>query len=63
MFIRKTFDSFVKLNSDALPLAQGRDWVIDWRWFCEEEDEATFTSERSLIECPAWARPKTPRHG
>lgn len=61
MFIRKSFDTFAKLDSDVLPLAQSRDWIIDWRWLCDGMDEASSTSERSLIECPAWARPKTPR--
>jgi hypothetical protein len=37
--------------------------VIDWRWFGTTEEEAAFPSERSLIDWPAWERPKTPRHG
>ena len=61
MFIRKTFDTFAKLDSDALPLKPDRYWIIDWRWLCDGIDEAPSTSERSLIECRAWARPKTPR--
>jgi hypothetical protein len=32
MFIRKSFDEFLKPHSDAVPTAEGRDWVIDWRW-------------------------------
>ncbi len=64
MFIRRTFDEFLKLHSSAEPLAEVRDWVIDWRWLttAASDDEAS-ESERSLIEWLAWARPKTPRRG
>jgi hypothetical protein len=39
------------------------DWTLDWRWFCEPTADATFPSERSLIDWPSWAKPKTPRRG
>lgn len=63
MLIRRAFTEFLDLQSEASPAVAATDWTLDWRWFCEGPEEATFTSERSLIECPAWARPKTPRHG
>jgi hypothetical protein len=56
MFIRRSFDEFLKLQSDAQTAPATRDWVIDWRWFCEE---ASFPSERSLIDCGTWEKPKT----
>ena len=62
MLIRRAFTEFLNLQSEAMP-AVAFNWVIDWRWFCEEPEEVASTSERSLIECPAWARPRTPRHG
>ena len=55
MFIRRSFEEFLKLQSDALPVSTARDWVIDWRWFCEE---AALPSERSLIDCDSWEKPK-----
>lgn len=55
MFIRRSFEEFLKLHSDAEPAPVARDWVIDWRWFCEE---APLPSERSLIDCAAWEKPK-----
>lgn len=60
MFIRRSFDEVLKLQSDAPPASTAtRDWVIDWRWLCDTEDiAATFPSERSLIDCAAWAKPK-----
>ncbi len=63
MLIRRAFAEFLNLHSEALPAVAAFDGTLDWRWFCEGSEEAAFTSERSLIECPAWARPKTPRHG
>ena len=63
MFIRKSFDEFLKLHSDAIPTAEGRDWVIDWRWLSPSEEDAASGSERSLIDWPAWAKPRTPRRG
>ncbi|MDP1966398.1 MAG: hypothetical protein Q8N31_12015 [Reyranella sp.] len=75
MFIRRTFDEFLKLHSAAELLAGARDWVprdwvprdwvprdwvIDWRWLSPAPDEEASESERALIEWPAWARPKTP---
>ncbi len=57
MFIRRSFDEFLKLQSDAP--AAGRDWVIDWRCLCDSDAEVpAFPSERSLIDCAAWAKPK-----
>lgn len=58
MFIRRSFDEFLKLQSDAPPASAVRDWVIDWRWFCEE---ASLPSERSLIHCGTWEKPKKPK--
>jgi len=63
MFIRKSFDEFLKLHSDAIPVTEGRDWVIDWRWLATAEEDAASGSEHSLIDCPTWAKPKTPRRG
>jgi len=65
MFIRRSFDEFLKLQSDVAPppaTAPGCviDWVIDWRWLSASESEsASFPSERSLIDCAPWAKPKT----
>ncbi|MDP2334035.1 MAG: hypothetical protein Q8M19_25455 [Reyranella sp.] len=61
MFIRKSFDAFLKFHSDANPVAAGRDWVIDWRWLATAEEDAASRSEHSLIDCPAWAKLRTPR--
>ncbi len=44
MFIRRSFDEFLKLQSDA-PAAATRDWVIDWRWLCDSDAEAPGFSE------------------
>ncbi len=64
MFIRRSFDEFLKLQSDAAPAGNdGRDWVIDWRWLSTPADhDAAFPSEHSLIDCAAWAKPKKPKH-
>ena len=64
MFIRRSFDEFLKLQSDAEPAGKdGRDWVIDWRWLSTPADrDAALPSERSLIDCAAWAKPKKPKH-
>jgi len=63
MFIRRSFDEFLKLQSDAPSAPPTKpDWVIDWRWLSASEDEGrAFPSERSLIDCSAWAKPKKPR--
>lgn len=63
MFIRRSFDEFLKLQSDIGPAPPApQDWVIDWRWLCASENEGvSFPSERSLIDCSAWAKPKTQR--
>jgi hypothetical protein len=62
MFIRRAFSVFLELQSEAAPPAASlADWTLDWRWFCEPVEEATLPSERSLIDWPSWARPKTPR--
>ena len=64
MFIRRAFSVFLELQSEAAPPAASlADWTLDWRWFCEPVEEATLPSERSLIDWPSWARPKTPRRG
>jgi hypothetical protein len=64
MFIRRAFTIFLEVQSQAAPPAAAlADWTLDWRWFCEPVEEATLPSERSLIDWPAWARPKTPRRG
>lgn len=63
MLIRKSFDEFLQLHRDAIPVAQGRDWVIDWRWLATVEVDAASRSEHSLIDCPSWAKPRTPRRG
>jgi len=63
MFIHPAFNVFVAVQSYGSPTAPVVDYVIDWRWFGEPEEEAALPSERSLIDWPAWARPKTPRHG
>jgi hypothetical protein len=63
MYIRRTFNTFLQLQSDATPAVGRHDWVIDWRWVTAPQDDSASQSERSLIDCPAWARPKTPRHG
>jgi hypothetical protein len=60
MFIRRTFDEFLKLQSLAEPALAARDWVIDWRWLTTTTEEQASESERSLIDCSSWARPKTP---
>ena len=63
MHIRRAFTAFLDLQSHAAPAnPSGIDWTLDWRWFCEPAAEAILQSERSLIDWPAWARPKTPRH-
>lgn len=60
MFIRRSFDEFPKLQSNVPQVpAATRDWTIDWRWLCDTEAERpAFPSERSLIDCAAWAKPK-----
>ena len=63
MFIRRAFDVFLAVQSDAAPSAPVTDWTLDWRWFATDGDDPTLPSERSLIDWPAWARPKTPRRG
>jgi hypothetical protein len=64
MFIRRAFTVFLEVQSEAAPRAASlADWTLDWRWFCEPVEEATLPSERSLIDWPSWARPKTPRRG
>ena len=62
MFIRRAFTVFLEVQSEALPHTKPiADWTLDWRWFCEAGDDPPLPSERSLIDWPAWARPRTPR--
>jgi hypothetical protein len=66
MFIRRAFTVFLEVQSEALPhtrpvAAQTPDFALDWRWFCEAEDDPPLPSERSLIDWPSWAKPRTPR--
>jgi len=75
MFLRKSFQEFLVLHSAAEPLPSpplpeedepgpappATLWLIDWRWFCEPGEDAPLPSERSLIDWPTWARPKTLR--
>ncbi len=63
MFIRRTFDEFLKLHSPAEPAVAVRDWVIDWRWLTTAEADEASGSEHSLIDWPVWAKPRTPRRG
>jgi hypothetical protein len=64
MHIRRAFIVFLDVQSEASPkAAPGVDFTLDWRWFCEPVEDAPLPSERSLIDWPAWARPKTPRRG
>ena len=61
MYIRRAFTVFLDVQSEASPVvATTNDWTLDWRWFCEPMD-AALPSERSLIDWPAWARPRTPK--
>jgi hypothetical protein len=58
MHIRRAFTVFLEVQSEASPLpAAAGDWTLDWRWFCEP---VALPSERSLIDWPAWAKPKRP---
>ena len=64
MFIRRAFSVFLEVQSEPTrPAVSLVDWTLDWRWFCEPVEEPPLPSERSLIDWPAWARPKTPRCG
>ncbi len=60
MHIRRAFTVFLDVQSEASPVTTNSDWTLDWRWFCEPMD-ATLPSERSLIDWPAWAKPRKPR--
>jgi hypothetical protein len=58
MYIRRAFTVFLEVQSEALPqAAPADDWTLDWRWFCEP---SSLPSERSLIDWPAWAKPRKP---
>jgi hypothetical protein len=64
MYIRRAFSVFLEVQSEAAPHSCAlADWTLDWRWFCEPAADAPLPSERSLIDWPTWARPKTPRRG
>ena len=61
MYIRRAFTVFLDVQSEASAIvAAASDWTLDWRWFCEPMD-AALPSERSLIDWPAWAKPRIPR--
>jgi hypothetical protein len=65
MYIRRAFTQFLDVQSEAEPLSVATiDWTLDWRWFCEPALPAamptTLPSERSLIDWPAWAKPRKP---
>ena len=58
MYMRRAFTRFLEVQSEASPPAViVADWTLDWQWFCED---AALPSEPSLIDWPAWARPRTP---
>ena len=65
MYIRRAFTVFLDVQSEASPVvAAATDWTLDWRWFCEPSPPVlplTLPSERSLIDWPAWARPRIPK--
>jgi hypothetical protein len=62
MYIRRAFTVFLDVQSPASPVvATGTDWTLDWRWFCEPVQEAALPSDRTLIDWPAWPRPRTAR--
>ena len=68
MYIRRAFTVFLEVQSEASPLPAVAvdwtldDWTLDWRWFCEPVAlPLTLPSERSLIDWPAWAKPRTPK--
>ena len=64
MYIRRAFTVFLEVQSEAAPVAgPAVDWTLDWRWFREPSPlglPLTLPSERSLIDWPAWAKPKKP---
>ena len=62
MYIRRAFTVFLDVQSEPSPAVVSfpHDWTLDWRWFCEPA-AAALPSERSLIDWPGWAKPKTPR--
>ena len=63
MYIRRAFTVFLEVQSKAWPIvAAPIDRTLDWRWFCEPLD-VDLPSEHSLIDWPAWAKPKKPSRG
>jgi len=60
MFIRRSFDEFPLLQSEGSPETKP-DTAIDWRCLYPEDDQPSFPSERSLIGCGTWAKPKRPK--
>ena len=60
MYIRRAFTVFLDVQSHASVGAPQNDWTLDWRWFCEPF-KAGLPSEPSLIDCPAWVKPRIPR--
>lgn len=60
MFIRRSFDGLPKLQTESSP-AENPDAVIDWREVYTKDHGPSFPSERSLIGCGSWAKPKKPK--
>jgi hypothetical protein len=60
MFVRRSFNEFLKLHSEGAPEAKP-DTALDWRCLYPEDNQPSFPSERSLIGCGTWAKPKRPK--
>ncbi len=60
MFIRRSFDEFPLLQTEGSPEAKP-DTANDWRGLYPEDNWPPFPSERSLIGCGTWAKPKRPK--
>ncbi len=62
MFIRRSFDEFLKVQSDQDPAptaATGLGHRLALAVRLPENADFSFPSERSLVDCSAWAKPKT----
>jgi hypothetical protein len=64
MLIRQSLETILTFASETVPMTGvSRDWIMDWRWLSTPDDDDTaLPSERSLIDCAPWAKPKKPRH-